>query len=87
MSIITASTWVPRGIPAAIPAKYNFDENELARISKLAHLQLEDARLELDHVKDVGHRATDSEDSTTDGETRISKLQSPGYVEHSHIMV
>ncbi len=47
MSMITATTWVPRGYAAAFPTKYEFDEDEYARIAKLAKLQLEDAQEDL----------------------------------------
>lgn len=60
MSMITAATWVPRGSAAAYPKKYDVDENELARISKLAKLQLEDAKADFDNAN------TGREDMTTD---------------------
>lgn len=63
MSMITASLWVPRGVAAAFPTKYDVDEYELARISKLAKLQLEDAKEDLDHTKQGHHDATETEDS------------------------
>lgn len=47
MSMITASLWVPRGAAASFPARYDLDEDELARISKLAKLQLKDAKEDL----------------------------------------
>jgi periodic tryptophan protein 1 len=47
MSMITATTWVPRGFAAAFPTKYEFNEDEYARIAKLAKLQLEDAEEDL----------------------------------------
>jgi periodic tryptophan protein 1 len=47
MSMITATTWVPRGFAAPFPSRYQFDEDEYDRISKLANLQLEDAKEEL----------------------------------------
>ncbi|MCJ1306555.1 hypothetical protein MMC25_000198 [Agyrium rufum] len=48
MSMITATAWVPRGFAARHPTKYDIDETELARISKLAKLQLDDAKVELE---------------------------------------
>ena len=51
MSMITASTWVPRGAAATFPTKYDVDEKELARISRLAKLQLEDAKNDLDEAQ------------------------------------
>lgn len=47
MSMITASLWVPRGAAAENPTQYHVDEKELARISNLAKLQLEDAKDDL----------------------------------------
>ncbi|KAL1305667.1 hypothetical protein AAFC00_007260 [Neodothiora populina] len=44
MSMITATTWVPRGFAAAFPTKYVFDDDEYERISKLAKLELDDAK-------------------------------------------
>ena len=45
--MITATNWVPRGYAAAFPTKYEFNEDEYARIAKLAKLQLEDAEEDL----------------------------------------
>jgi periodic tryptophan protein 1 len=47
MSMVLATTWVRRGVAAPFPKKYEIDEAELGRISKLARLQLEDAHKEL----------------------------------------
>ncbi|PKY04771.1 putative rRNA processing protein Pwp1 [Aspergillus campestris IBT 28561] len=47
MSMITTSAWVRRGVAAQFPAKYEIDEEEMNRISKLAREQLEDAREDL----------------------------------------
>jgi periodic tryptophan protein 1 len=51
MSMITATTWVPRGFAAPFPTKYQFDEDEYDRISKLANLQLEDAKEDLEEAQ------------------------------------
>lgn len=45
--MITATTWVPRGYAAAFPTKYVFDDDEYERISKLAKLELDDAKEDL----------------------------------------
>ena len=52
MSMITATTWVPRGFAAPFPSKYVFDEDEYDRISKLAKLQLDDAKEELEEAQE-----------------------------------
>ncbi len=67
MSMITASVWVPRGLAAAFPIKYDVDENELARISKLAKLQLEDAKDDLDDAKN-GHKSEETAGELSDAE-------------------
>ena len=63
MSMITASLWVPRGAAAAFPTKYDVDEHELARISKLAKLQLDDAKEDLDEARNGKSAETETEDS------------------------
>ena len=56
--MITASLWVPRGAAATFPTRYDIDEDELARISKFAKLQLEDAHEDLE----VAKNGSDDED-------------------------
>ncbi|KAL8734147.1 MAG: hypothetical protein Q9166_001632 [cf. Caloplaca sp. 2 TL-2023] len=73
MSMITASLWVPRGAAADFPTKYDVDENELARISKLAKLQLEDAEEDLDEARN-GRNSLDESDSSSDGEDEDVKM-------------
>jgi periodic tryptophan protein 1 len=51
--MITALAWVPRGHAAAFPTKYAFDEEEFARISKLAKLELDDAKEDLEEARDA----------------------------------
>ena len=55
MAMITALAWIPRGRPAQFPAKYEFNQEELRRIEKLANQQLEDARVGLQDAKDKVH--------------------------------
>jgi len=73
MSMITASLWVPRGAAAAFPEKYDVDKDELARISKLAKLQLEDANEDLNNAK--GGRQDASETEESDREESGVRLQ------------
>ena len=63
MSMITASAWVPRGAAASSPIKYDIDEVELARISNLAKLHLEDAREDLAEVKNQDEEMDDTDES------------------------
>lgn len=51
MSMITTTTWIRRGVAAAFPTKYELDEAEIDRISKLAKLQLEAAQEDLHAAK------------------------------------
>jgi periodic tryptophan protein 1 len=44
---------VRRGVAARHPAKYVLDEGELARVSKLARIELEDARAELQRAHEA----------------------------------
>lgn len=84
MSMITASTWVPRGAAATYPTKYDVDENELDRISKLAKLQLDDAKADLVKANNE-HEDLTAVENSSDEEDRGAKLQqSQGYTSDSH---
>ena len=83
MSMITASAWVPRGAPAAFPVKYHVDEAELARISKLAKLQLQDAQSDLENAKNANADLTSADASSEEGESR-NLPQSQGYVKYPY---
>ena len=58
MSMVLATTWVRRGVAAQFPTKYDIDEAELGRISKLARLQLEDAQNDLNVAQGPGDAGT-----------------------------
>ena len=60
-----ATTWVRRGVAAQFPQKYQVDEAELNRISKLARLQLEDAQQDLQEAQNLKDE-DDSEDEDSD---------------------
>ncbi|KAL1633184.1 rRNA-processing protein [Neofusicoccum ribis] len=62
MSMITATSWVPRGFAAPFPQKYVFDDGEFERISQLARLQLDDAKEDLDEAKNGGKSADEEEE-------------------------
>lgn len=66
MSMVLATTWVRRGVAAPFPSKYEIDEAELGRISKLAKLQLEDAQEDLNIAQGTTGHENDSE-SESDG--------------------
>lgn len=68
MSMITATTWVRRGVAAAFPTKYDIDDAEICRISKLAKLQLEDAKQDLEEARNGKANEKDEEsDDDEDG--------------------
>lgn len=75
MSMITSSLWVPRGAAATLPEKYEVDDDELARISRLARLQLGDAKDDLDDATNGQMDVTETEDSE-DEESGIKLPQS-----------
>ena len=51
MSMITATTWVPRGYAQQFPTKYEITDEEYDRIAKLAQLELDDAREDLEEAR------------------------------------
>ena len=79
MSMITASLWVPRGAAAALPERYQIDEDELARISKLAKLKLQDAKEDLRDAKSGRQGETETEESDLE-ENGVTLGQSHAYV-------
>jgi periodic tryptophan protein 1 len=69
MSMTLATTWVRRGVAAQLPVKYEVDEAELGRISKLARLQLEDAQEDLNIAQGLAQAPPDDSDDSEDGES------------------
>ena len=78
MSMITATAWVPRGYAAPFPTKYEVDEAELSRISKLAKLQLNDAREEFDTARNGRNAEASAVDSSGAEDNGASLPQSNG---------
>ncbi|KXT15071.1 hypothetical protein AC579_1505 [Pseudocercospora musae] len=84
-SMITATAWVPRGHAAAFPTKYNMDDEEYARIAKLAKLELDDAKEDLEKARDAlnkvnmgdakhgAEKESDSEESGEDEDNDVAK--------------
>ena len=77
MSMTLATTWVRRGVAAQFPVKYEVDEAELGRISKLARLQLEDAQEDLNIAQGTtgqdpeSENSGDEEDAKTNGNALV----------------
>lgn len=78
MSMITATTWVPRGFAAQFPIKYEVDEVELARISKLAKLQLDDAKEDLEGARNGNKEDTETEDASEGDDSGLNLPKSKG---------
>jgi periodic tryptophan protein 1 len=76
MSMTLATQWVRRGIAAQFPKKYQVDEAELNRISKLARLQLEDAQQDLLEAE-KGEGRDDSEDQDSDAGVATGDASKP----------
>ncbi|KAI9808936.1 MAG: hypothetical protein M1826_004009 [Phylliscum demangeonii] len=70
MSMITATAWVPCGFAAEFPTKYQFDEAEFDRIAKLAKLQLDDAKEDLDDATNGTSAAKPSHAKTEDDDLK-----------------
>jgi periodic tryptophan protein 1 len=68
--MITTTAWVRRGVAAQFPTKYEIDEEEMNRISKLARMQLEEAQGDLDAAKEGkdqdGETMEDQKEETQD---------------------
>ncbi|PYI03772.1 rRNA processing protein Pwp1 [Aspergillus sclerotiicarbonarius CBS 121057] len=64
MSMITTSAWVRRGVAAQFPTKYEINEEEMDRISKMARMQLEDAQGDLKAAQD---EAMEEDDDKKEG--------------------
>ena len=75
MSMITATVWVARGAAAAFPTKYDVDEDELARISKLAKLKLDDAKDDLDDAEQRKNTTASETSDIEDGGTKLPQSQ------------
>lgn len=69
MSMITATTWVPRGFAAQFPTRHEVDEEEYDRIAKLAKLQLDDAKDDLEDAR----KEHSAEASGSDGGVAVSR--------------
>lgn len=69
MSMTLATSWVRRGVATRHPTKYDIDEAELGRISKLARLQLEDAQEDLKTAQ--GYPTSQQDDADEDEPAQV----------------
>ena len=75
MSMILATAWVRRGVAAQFPTKYEIDEEEIGRISKLAQLQLEDAQEDLENAKNGEAKSSDDGKDESEATGKAKKAQ------------
>ncbi|KAI0864203.1 WD domain-containing protein [Xylaria cubensis] len=74
-SMITTTSWVPRGFAAPFPSRYNFDEAEFERIAELAKLQLDDANEDLEAAQaDKGTDHDDDDNDDDDNESAVNDV-------------
>ena len=64
LGMISSAVWVARGVAARHPTKQRLDETELARVSKLANMELGDAEQQLAAAQaaDAGWEDVDDDD-------------------------
>ena len=74
---------MPRGSAATYPIKYEIDEIELARISKLARLQLDDAKADLDKAKGLRECTIVFENSSDEEQITVQPSRSQGFAVHA----
>ncbi|KZT19043.1 transducin family protein/WD-40 repeat family protein [Neolentinus lepideus HHB14362 ss-1] len=73
-SLISCVSWVKRGLADQHPSKYILDDKELERVSSLARIELEDARLELQRAHEAaqamgnGAEEEEADDANEDDE-------------------
>ncbi|ETN42254.1 uncharacterized protein HMPREF1541_04195 [Cyphellophora europaea CBS 101466] len=89
MSMTLATTWVRRGVAAQFPTKYDVDEEELGRISKMARLQLEDAQEDLNAAqsKDIDSQGSDDDSggASLSKETKTSSASNQNLAEDDEL--
>lgn len=73
MSMITTSAWVRRGVAAQFPTKYEINEEEMDRISKLARMQLEEAQGDLKAAQEDEEMEEDKKEGADDAMEDDSK--------------
>lgn len=72
MSMITAVSWVPRGHASQFPTKYVFDDEEYERIAKLAKLELDDAKEDLETAR-ANEETKEEDEKQTNGHNGTKK--------------
>jgi periodic tryptophan protein 1 len=75
--MITTTAWVRRGVAAQFPTKYEIDEEEMNRISKLARMQLEEAQDDLSAAK-AGKMDDGENDAAMDEDKEADAMEEEG---------
>ncbi|KAI9727932.1 MAG: hypothetical protein M1828_005337 [Chrysothrix sp. TS-e1954] len=75
MSMITATAWVPRGHAQQFPIKYEITDEEYDRISKLAQLELDEAR------DDLKEAQAGEEERKTNGSNGVTASNTNGEID------
>jgi hypothetical protein len=73
-NLISCVSWVRRGVSAQNPSKYVLDDKELERVSALARIKLDDARVELERA----HEAAKSMGRGAEGEEADDAAEEDG---------
>ncbi|KAH7913515.1 transductin family protein/WD-40 repeat family protein [Hygrophoropsis aurantiaca] len=82
-NLISCISWVKRGVSARHPNKYVLDEKELERVSALARIELEDARIELERAHDAakkmgrGAEGEEADDAPEDENEWVDEEEDP----------
>jgi len=85
-SLISAVAWVRRGVAVQQPQKYVLDDKELERVSALARIELEDARVELERAHEAaksmgrGGEGDEADDDDDDWVESVRPFMSIGTV-------
>ncbi|OBA24101.1 periodic tryptophan protein 1 [Metschnikowia bicuspidata var. bicuspidata NRRL YB-4993] len=73
--MISSSCWVPRGFAAEFPEKYELDDAEMDRITKMAQLELEDAKEDLQEAEKAQNALTLQDQATVDDDLKEYNLE------------
>lgn len=73
--MISSSCWVPRGFAAEFPEKYELDDVEMERITKMAQLELEDAKDDLEEAEKTEKNTNLQEQAEIDDDLKEYDLE------------
>lgn len=66
-ALITSVAWTPRGTALQHPRKYALTEEELQRVSQLASVQLDEAKMELEAAQQLQDHHEEEGESGSEG--------------------